>query len=489
MRKTVDELYSPEEKDCNCSTVVIGRGASATGYVLLGHNEDDARSIVQWHAVPAADHAPGETVSFDDKPYPIEQAEHTLAFYWSDVRRPDGISFGDSFFNEAGVAVVSDAANPCRDDPGETERSYLGYALRRLVGERATSAREGVLIAKALVEKYGYFGSRVYHIADRNECWSVQIPKGHRLAARRIPDDAVYFIPNWFTLHGIDFSDREGREYIFSEDIASHAEKMGWYKPAVPGDYSDFDFAAAYQKPSDKKGSCIVRERNAWPVLGFDDFEGKQFCAKARKIYGIEDVKALLRSHWEGRADCLCDAEYNVNPHQKGTSPFTLCGPCAVESTVTEFAEKPELTVVRRAWLQPCTNPYVPFFIGGMSVPASYHREDCAAAMLSHFAPPAEEFDYDPALAFWQTKNLVWQTEHDYAFCRPIIAEALAEYEEDEAQASAGIKKQAESLPGGEARELLAAYTLRKAEEAQKLVLRLTQKCGDSRHAKNVENQ
>lgn len=33
----------------NCTTVAVGKNASASGKVILGHNEDDARSVVQLH--------------------------------------------------------------------------------------------------------------------------------------------------------------------------------------------------------------------------------------------------------------------------------------------------------------------------------------------------------------------------------------------------------------------------------------------------------
>ena len=39
-----------------CTTVVIGRKASATGHVLIGHNEDDDKSIVMVHSVPHQKH-------------------------------------------------------------------------------------------------------------------------------------------------------------------------------------------------------------------------------------------------------------------------------------------------------------------------------------------------------------------------------------------------------------------------------------------------
>ena len=481
-----EDLENFDDNDCNCSTVVIGKKASATGHVIIGHNEDDSRTVIQLHSVPARDCAPGETVIFGDNPHEIECPSHSLAYMWSDVRKPGGISFGDGFFNECGVVIVSDSCASDKSDSEETENSYLGYGLRVLLARQATSARHGVEIAKYLVEKYGYFGARTYHIADKNECWSVQIPKGHRLAAKKIPDDHVYFIPNWFTLHEIDFGDKNGENYIYSEDIALYAEKKGWYVPAKPGDYSDFDFEVAYNSVDDrKKGSCVMRERNAWPVLGFEPDRRKPFSYKAEHLYSVDDVKKLLRNHWEGRADSN-NSDYDRNPHQKRTGPYTLCGPCSVESTITEFAENTGRSIVWRAWLQPCTNPYVPFFIGSLRTPENYEWQDWKTAEKTHFTPSDEEFLYNPGTAYWMYRTLGWFTEMDYRFCHPYIEDEIAKYEAFARNAVDGLMSGIDGEADEEKR--LGEFSIDMAARADALVLKLIQRIGMAKYKENCHD-
>lgn len=468
-----------DDEYLNCSTVVIGKGASQTGFVIVGHNEDDKEAIVQLHSVPAKDCPAGTTCVFGDNPHEIELPQHSLSYIWSDVRREGGTSFADSFFNECGVAVVSDSCNSKRKDEEEVQNCFLGYGLRVLIAKQATSARHGVEIAKALVEKYGYFGSRTYHIADKNECWSVQIPRGHRLAAARIPDDHVYFIPNRFTLHKIEFKDKDN--FIVSDDIINCAENHGWYSPDVPGDYSDFDFALAYNSPSSgnsEPDSNTVRTRNAWPVLGFDPDMPNPFSYVAQRKYGIDDVKRLLRNHWEGRPDAN-NTCYECDPHQKGTSPYTLCSPTTVESTITEFDENPRSTVIWRAWLQPCTNPYVPFFIGDLRVPKNYEWMNADKAEKTHFALRRDEFKYNPATAYWQYRTLAWLARYRYAFCHPIISAAIGKYEKDAEKRVDLIKCEVSELDEAEASRKLSAFSLRMAKKADKTVLVLIQKIAD----------
>jgi len=61
--------------------------------------------------------------------------------------------------------------------------------LRRIMAEKARSAREAVQLAGQLVETYGYRGSgRTYSIADKNEAWMLAVIKGRHWLARRVPD-------------------------------------------------------------------------------------------------------------------------------------------------------------------------------------------------------------------------------------------------------------------------------------------------------------
>lgn len=71
----MNEYYKKFEKfdKGNCSTVVIGKDASVTGKVILGHNEDDSDSIVELHLVPRMKHREGETISFKDADAVIPQ--------------------------------------------------------------------------------------------------------------------------------------------------------------------------------------------------------------------------------------------------------------------------------------------------------------------------------------------------------------------------------------------------------------------------------
>ena len=197
----------PFYEDSGCSTVIVGKKVSATGHVLVAHNEDDPNCYIQCHLVPRMKHSPEETITFPDGTAVIPQVEETWALYWTEYRALNGMPFADGFFNEWGVSVVSNGCNGSRSPIPGPQAGGIGYGLRRLIAERATSARHGVEVACALLDQFGYRSARSYTISDKDEAWVFQVIVGHNFAARRVGDDEVFYIPNWLTIRNIDFSD------------------------------------------------------------------------------------------------------------------------------------------------------------------------------------------------------------------------------------------------------------------------------------------
>ena len=78
------DFTKPKAHDnANCSTMIVGKNASATGRVLIGHNEDDNGSFVQVHKMPRMQHKEGEVLTFADGDAVIPQVGETYAYQWS----------------------------------------------------------------------------------------------------------------------------------------------------------------------------------------------------------------------------------------------------------------------------------------------------------------------------------------------------------------------------------------------------------------------
>ncbi len=451
-----------------CSSVIVGKSASATGEVLFGHNEDNGDNVMLQYRVPRMTHQPGEFVTFGDSAAQIPQVEQTWSYLWSETRASWRASFSDFFINEWGVAVASDSCSPSREDRPLSEITKdggIGYGLRVLIAQRAKTAREGVEVAASLLSEYGYLASgRSYQIVDKNEGWALQVVKGRHFVARRVPDDEVFFIPNWYTIHHVDLNDTGN--YIASPDLITYAIDRGWYTPAVPGDYSDFDFAAAYQRPTNQAGN-IVRHTNALRlILGREPEDIQAFSVKPYKKFGIEDVKRVLRTHYEGTPDDLSDG-YAINPHRTGKR--TICTRTTMESVVIQFREQPEFTVMWRATLNPCTSPYVPWYLGITRVPDGYGWLTPEEGMATHFNPDPSDLAYNPDRAWWAFQDVQNVADARYKEVITEIAQRRDTLEKQWAAAQHGIETAAYNQfkkDPAKAMEFLTDYTNKQAGQA-----------------------
>ncbi len=410
----------------NCSTIIVGKNASKTGRVLLGHGEDDMDCIVQVHKVPRTEHKEGEVLTFADGSAVIPQVPVTWGYLWSEMRCPGGEAFADGFVNEWGVAVVSDSCVSTKEST-QPHGEGIGYALRRLIAERSRTAREGVEVAAALIEEYGYRSTRSYHIVDKDEGWVLQVTVGNNFVARRVGDDEIYYIPNWLTLHEVDFADTDHKKYYWSEGLVDYAVRNGWYTPAVEGDYSDFDFAAVYQGEGSEVKSNFDRSTNAWKIItGGETLPYRTTAIKAPKKYGMDDIKAVLRSHCMEYEDLLKE-DPTASPH----TFYGVCRDTTVESMIVEFQDDPDLTTVWRATLRPCVSPYVPWFPSITSAPKGYGWQDVESARLTHFCADKNEFIYHGDRAYWAFHMLDMTMEMNFSFGEEMVRNEIAKMEDE----------------------------------------------------------
>ncbi|MBR3127101.1 MAG: C69 family dipeptidase [Solobacterium sp.] len=454
--------------NANCSTIIIGRDISTTGRVIVAHNEDDPHGLTATYLVPRKKHAPGETITFDDGSAVVPEVPETFAYYWSEVRAPGGEAFADLFYNEHGVLVCSNRAVPCRKNDDESLGGGLGYGIRRLTAERARSAREAVKIIGELVETYGYYSARIYNVADKDEAWVVQVPRGHNWVAKRVPDDEVYYMPNWYSIREVDFNDKFHANYYWSENLVANAIAEGWYTPAKEGDYSDFDFAMAYQEGGDKKFDWR-RADTAWPILlGHEPKQLRQFSEKPSRYIGLEECREVLKNHFDGK-------DYNITENgMKSPHVFAHFAPCncmTLESSIVLFDDDPRLTTIYRANPKPCVAPYIPWFMGISEVPEGYNWLDEDTAQKTHFRCTEKDFRYDPDRPYWAYQTLLYLVEANYAENHAIVHDAARKLEDQwilEAEYVKEAYRRLKVMNEEAAVELLTSFTRAKCAEGKR---------------------
>ncbi|GEM_PF-5083393 len=240
-----------------CFTIVVGREASRNGGVLLAHNEDergDPPLKIWW--VPARKGL--ERFKLLNGAQELWRGNPEML--WLEMKQK---YFSDFFVNSYGVAVVS---NACQSRvPGD--RDGIRYFLRRLAVERARSAREAVLKAGELIEKYGYPEGRTLTFVDPREGWLMHILGGKHWLAWRVPDDAVALLPNNFTAGEVDLRDREN--IMHSRGFLSFAVKNGYLQKGEVRFHFSQTFSANYHREYN-----TGRWRSAYKILTGKDYPG-----------------------------------------------------------------------------------------------------------------------------------------------------------------------------------------------------------------------
>jgi dipeptidase len=420
------------EPEANCYTVVVGKKASADGSVIVAHNEDDSGNIiVNLRKIKPRDYGPARRVDLG-KGGVHETTGKTAGFLWLEATTQE---FADSFINEHGVLLTSDSC-ASKETKTDVTDGGIGYMLRRLVAEQARSAREGVLLAGSLVEKYGYTGSgRTYTIADRNEAWLMAVIRGRHWYAQRVPDDEVAVIPNHYTIRAIDPAD--AASFLGSKDIIAYAKANGWYDEAKDG---RFDFKKAFFRPA---GPDLVLDRNTlrhWRGLNiitartWEISDAYPFSVKPAANVKPESLMALLRDHYEGTPYDATNGYKTGTPNR--TKYRTICTSTTIAAFIVSLkagGPEPLATPIWIALGKPDTTIFLPLYEGVESLPPGAglgpDTHDDEAMFKDHFQDAPFQSAKGPLL---NTKVLQVEkiAEADYARLRPGLDRELRPIEE-----------------------------------------------------------
>jgi dipeptidase len=426
----------------DCFTMAVGKNASADGHVLMAHNEDDGGpQIVHHRKISRRQYAPGEKVTLVSGGQ-LDQVKETWAYIWAEM--PEML-FSDSYLNEWGVCIASDACLSREDNPELTEGG-ISYMLRALVAQRAKSAREGVKLAGELVERFGYNSSgRTYTICDPNEGWLFCAINGKHWLAKRVPDDEIAIIANTYTVHEVDLTDTIN--YLACSDIIDYAMERGWYKPDRDG---EFDFAASYAMPENASDSAnFCRQWGGLRHVSAEDIPLKPhlpFSIKPKTKLGVADLTKILRDHYEDTNLYQGDAETG-DPHRTGMR--TICTWTTQTSFVAQLRSNMPADIGLVYWVclgPPCTSFFIPFHFGLAEFPGGYATD--------HGTPSGEEYQQnikiplgsDSQHAFWVFRNLYMMTCADYTDSHPHLIEIRTAFENKALEVQTDLENKAGKL-------------------------------------------
>ena len=393
-----------------CSSLVVGREASATGHAFFGRSVDiDTQAYkalgVYLKVFPAGMFRQGEV--FDD-PYLRRSYGEEAVFRYTfshdsyrflaspftpqlmRLKSTDPLVYESAGVNEKGVAVSATNTTWLRK---AAEADGNAYALGGLsessmvlvVLAEADTARDGVLRLGQVVETAGVGeeDGGVILIGDSREVWVFETAGRHRWVASRLPDDKFLVVANDMVTDYVDLTDTEN--YLGSADIQQFAIDHGFavYGPKGSSHEHEVNIAASYGDINSDAYDTHRRWRGYSrfaPSAGFRMLTGQQdtypmFVKPDQKISPLDEMH-FHRDRYEGlpydlsvsrqparRADGW---EFPENGESLGlaywTWPFGFPG--AVTTHILELNGYPP-EIGARVWYclsEPGSSVYVPYY-------------------------------------------------------------------------------------------------------------------------------
>jgi len=287
-----------------CTNLIVTKGASTDGSAFLVYT-NDGEWLYRLSNKPAADHLPGDSISYRSGRNQVEGKIHQVAHTYAVI----GFQM-----NEHQLAV-GETTFTGREELWNHSKYLQYWHLMSLALERAKTAREGIEVIISIVEQYGY-GSEgeSFSLVDPNEAWILEMigtgdgGEGAIWVARRIPDGMISAHANMARIGEFPLDDPEN--CIYSNNVISFAVEKGYYDPESG---QPFLFNEVYNPSSpDRLKYCESRVwslfRRAAPSEEFSSDYNRGVQGAERyplwiqpdKKLALEDVMALVRDHYEG---------------------------------------------------------------------------------------------------------------------------------------------------------------------------------------------
>jgi len=396
-----------------CTSILVTRGASADGAVLVTYSVDGEFHPILRHT-PAADHQPGavfEVKGWGDGPVrlAIPQPPHTWAV--TGIMNEHQLAIGETTFD----------GRPELENP----EGGLGYwTLMQLALQRARTAREAIRVIADLVERYGYRSTgESFSIADPDEAWILEMigpgpgGNGAHWVAVRVPDGSVAAHANKARIGTFPLDDPEN--CLYSPDVISFAVARGYWDPATDG---PFRFCEAYCPATAQK--LRYTETRVWSIFrraapsldltpdysrGTPSAPAYPLWVRPDRKLAVADVMALMRDHYEGTPMDMTagvDAGPFGSPLRARPMTFGLDGAtyswerpistqqtgCSYVAQLRRFLPDPVGGVLWYGVDDTFTSCYFPLYAGASAVPEAFGRGSLRA------------FSWDSA---WWVFNLV----------------------------------------------------------------------------------
>jgi len=285
-----------------CTNVLVSKGASADGSVMISYLADAGGLMDPLHFYPGGEYKSGDSLEL--------YSWHTGKLLGKIAQVPKTYRVIGNM-NEHQVAI-GETTFTGREELHEPN-GIIDYGnMMYITLQRAKTAREAIKIMTDLTDTYGYKRTgESFSIADKNEAWILEFigkgkyGKGGVWVAARVPEGYIAVHANQARIRKINFKDKEN--WMWSKDVVSFAKERGWFE----GKDTDFSFADVYSPLTPT--SLLLCEGRVWSVYNraapsqkfsadywrcVEGAEPYPLFIKPDKKVSLQDMKWFVRDHF-----------------------------------------------------------------------------------------------------------------------------------------------------------------------------------------------
>jgi dipeptidase len=378
-----------------CTNVLVSKGASADGSVMISYLADAGGLMDPLHFYPGGTYKKGDSLSL--------YSWHTGKFLGKIAQVPQTYRvIGNMNEHQVAIGETTFGGREELHDPN----GFIDYGnMMYITLQRAKTAREAIKIMTDLANTYGYKRTgESFSIADKNEAWILEFigkgkyGKGGVWVAARVPDGHIAAHANQARIRQINFKDTEN--WMWADDVVDFARERGWFD----GKDEDFSFADVYAPLTPL--ALLLCEGRVWSIYNraapsqkfSDDYwrcvEGAKpypLFIKPDKKITLQDMIALVRDHFHGTpyytGDGFAAGPYN-NPYRWRPLIFSVDGDTETqyswERTISQSQTGFSFISQSRSWLpdpigglfwygvdDTYSNAYMPLYMGMTKPPKS----------------------------------------------------------------------------------------------------------------------
>lgn len=359
----------------SCTSILIGKNATADGSVIIGRNEDSQTAWpkhLQFNARQEQKNAIFKSKANKfQMPLPDVAFQYSATPEWTDRY---GI-FAEDGINEYHVAVSATEsayanAQVLAYDPFEKETGLLEEAIITIVLPYVKTAREGVQLLGKIIDEHGSAEANGILFGDQNEAWYFEVGSGHQWVAQRIPDDSYAVVANQLGIEEVDFNDPDHfitspnlREFVRQNQLWPENRPFNFRRIFGTADDSDL----VYNTPRVWSGQRLLTPSVEQEPENFN----LPFVRQPDFPITIKAAARVLSDHYQ-------NTPYDLVAHPDAVKRYRPISVATTqESHLLQMRPVSEDNLVGLHWLAmgvSSQSVYVPFYSVGSKVPPMYTR-------------------------------------------------------------------------------------------------------------------